>query len=237
MPETNNEKEMKEMKANLFGAYELGSDPWACGGYYTSEPAPEPEPEPEPEPIPTPGPAPVPVTEPAKALAREAVQQSLDLFRVRKVLQKDNKEAEYSILDGVVWAIREALRKEGIEVTCLETTADFQHRPRMTHCDFQLSEIGKRGFKSIIARRFVDEFLKNNPQRAHMFCTRVPLPNCVQVARHFFHDGLVLRGVGDYFIGTDSHMVRVDCIYAIATEENLLLCPTTHIGAGLTHPG
>jgi hypothetical protein len=54
---------------------------------------------------------------------------------------------------------------------------------------------------------------------------------------------LLLRGIGDYRIETDSHMIRLDCVYAISAEENLQCLPTTQIrqayrgpsiGSGLT---
>jgi hypothetical protein len=255
---TENKKEMEvvEMRANLFGGYEQGRDPWAdpwAAGGYQPEPAQETvqetKNEPQQEAFVQPGqvlPKPVrqstlverviptvPLSKPlnlvlanAEAQARrEASQRELDLYSENKRFERSQENAQYYILDGVVWSIREALRLHGIPVSRLENVANFQHRPIMSHVDFNLTEIGKTNFKAAIAQRFVEEFLKNNPKRAHMFTAWTPLPQGVQIARHFLHDGLLLRGIGAYDIATDSHRVRVDCVYAIATEENLL-CQT-----------
>jgi hypothetical protein len=178
----------------------------------------------------------------AAKLARDAIQAELNAHALRKralVEAARTREAvQYSILDGVVWSIREALRVQGITVSCLEDVCDLQHKPIMSYIDFYLDSIGQTNFKTIIAKQFVDEFLKNNPKRVHMFTARTKLPpeGAVQAARFFEHEGLLLRGVGDYRIETDSHMIRLDCVYAISAEENLACLPTTQIRQAYLEP-
>jgi hypothetical protein len=177
----------------------------------------------------------------AKQLARDVIQAELNVHALRKAEQasRTREAVQYGILGGIVWSIREALRAEGISVHCLEDVCDFQHKPIMSHMDFNLEEIGKTDFKAVIAKRFVEEFLKNNPSRKNMITalTKLPPDGAVQAAQHFSHDGLLIRAIGEYSIATDSHMIRIDCVWAVAAEENLISCPTTKIGAGLTRTG
>lgn len=256
-----------EVRANLFGGYEQGTDPWADpwshGGYQPDQTTSEPNvtDTPVPEVVPVPPDADIKAVQPIwpdirrflknnvqdnlkarriesiareaqaaiefdRRQARDAAQRTLDKYSADQQAQRAREEAQYGILDGVVWSIREALRNEGIEVFPLEDISEFQHKPIHTDCQFELTEIRKHEFKVKLAKSFVDEFLRNNPTKAVMFFAKAPLPQGVQVARHFAHDGLILRGVGDYYIAADSTMVRVDCLYTVATEENLLSCPT-----------
>jgi hypothetical protein len=249
----------------------IGDDPWAMGGYTPPQlklPLPlsnlrHPEELAEQADVASPRPAspvrppaspapPSPKTDFQAALEarKSAVQAELNVQSLRKraLADRTREAVQYGILGGVVWSIREALRAEGISVTCLEDVCDFQHRPIMSHIDFHLEAIGQTNFKAVIARRFVDEFLRHNPKHSHMFTARTKLPpdGAVQAAQHFEHDGLLVRAIGEYRIETDSHMVRVDCAWAVAAEENLILCPTTQIdraylgpstGAGLIRKG
>jgi len=176
-------------------------------------------------------------------LARKATE-----LLVRPVMQSDEGRygAKVGLLQLVVQRIRERLEEEKVwSCAKVEYVSQLQYYPHLTHCDFVLSEMHKREFVEVVAERFVQEFLKAGAAYRGMWFVVPTLPGlrAVEFERLFEFGGLVMRGVCDYHVVTDQLMVRLDCLWAVATKESLIcqdqmrLPIGTGSGAGLIRRG
>src|SRR5215469_10197968 len=179
-------------------------------------------------------PAPPPVTKLQRMLGLVKAANAL----MKPVLREEAKGgAKLGFLELVVREIWEGLMREGCcHLDKVEYVSQLQHYPHHTHCDFVLAEMDKAPFVRVVADRFVKEFMKANVKAEQMFFVVPKAPVGVEFARLFEFGGLVMRGVCDYHVITDQHMVRLDCLWAVATKESLIcqdpMRPLIEMGSG-----
>lgn len=156
----------------------------------------------------------------ASALARRTE------LLVRLVREEGRYGAKVAVLQAVVQRVWEGLMREGVcRLDKVEYVGQLAHYPHVTHCDFVLTEVDKKGFVEVVGERFVREFMKANGRAEGMwFVVPVP-PAAVEFGRLFEFGGVVMRGVCDYDVRTDQRIVRLDCMWAVETKESLI-CQT-----------
>src|SRR5215469_1327420 len=180
-------------------------------------------------------PAPPPVTKPQRMIGLVKAANAL----IKPIVREEVKGgAKLALLELVVREIWEGLMREGCcHLDKVEYVSQLAHYPHYTHCDFVLAEMDKAPFVRVVAERFVKEFLKANARAAPMWFV-VPELKVPKAAfgRVFEFGGLVMRGVCDYPIQTDQYVVRLDCMWAVATKESLI-CQTEPRAIGMGSGG
>jgi|SRR5215469_1265498 len=184
-------------------------------------------------------PAPPPITKPQRMGGLVKAANALMKPPVRDGGRYGGK---VGLLQLVVQRIRERLEEERVwSCTKVEYVSQLQHYPHYTHCDFALMEMDKAPFVKVVADRFVKEFMKANARAEPMWFVVPQVPRIGEFVRLFEFGGLVMRGVCDYQVITDQYMVRLDCMWAVATKESLI-CQTPRAiemgsGGGQTRRG
>jgi len=176
-------------------------------------------------------PAPPPITKPQRMGGLVKAANALMKPIVREGVKGG---AKLALLELVVREIWEGLMREGCcRVDKVEYVSQLAHYPHHTHCDFVLAEMDKAPFVKVVAERFVKEFMKANARAEPMFFV-VPQLQVPKAAfgMVFEFGGLVMRGVCDYQIQTDQYLVRLDCMWAVATKESLICQTHQAIGMG-----
>ena len=165
-------------------------------------------------------PAPPPITKPQRMGGLVKAANAL----IKPIVREGVKGgAKLALLELVVREIWERLMREGCcRVDKVEYVSQLAYYPYHTHCDFVLAEMDKAPFVKMIAERFVKEFMKANAWAEPMFFVVPQVPRIGELVRLFEFGGLVMRGLCDYQVITDQHMVRLDCLWAVATEESLI---------------
>jgi len=116
-------------------------------------------------------------------------------------------------LGYVARELRGYFRERDIEIVPSVSNHQIRSAPYLIKVDFLVDMLKKKNCAANVADNLIHHMRKhqNDPKRVFIF--RPELPEGVVVAEYGECDGLVMRGVCEYFVPTDGLICRFDIIY------------------------